>query len=130
MSKQGFVYILTNKHKTTLYTGVTNDLKRRIAEHKLHINKGFTDKYKTDNLVYFEICQDMTTAIHREKQIKKWHREWKEDLIKGFNPEWKDLSDDIGLDEEYMQSVKEYYEDMASAGEEPKSIGDCGSSPQ
>lgn len=130
MSKQGFVYILTNKHKTTLYTGVTNDLKRRIAEHKLHINKGFTDKYKTDNLVYFEICQDMTTAIYREKQIKKWHREWKEDLIKGFNPEWKDLSDDIGLDEEYMQSVKEYYEDLVSTGEEPKSIGDCGSNPQ
>lgn len=130
MSKQGFVYILTNKHKTTLYTGVTNDLKRRIAEHKLHINKGFTDKYKTDNLVYFEICQDMTTAIRREKQIKKWHREWKEDLIKGFNPEWKDLSDDIGLDEEYMQSVKEYYDDITSAGEEPKSLGDCGSNPQ
>ncbi len=130
MSKEGFVYILTNKHKTTLYTGVTNDLKRRVAEHKLHINKGFTDKYKTDNLVYFEICKDMTIAIHREKQIKKWHREWKEDLIKEFNPEWKDLSDDIGLDEEYMQSVKEYYEDMASTGEEPKSIGDCGLSPQ
>jgi putative endonuclease len=130
MSKQGFVYILTNKHKTTLYTGVTNDLKRRIAEHKLHINKGFTDKYKTDNLVYFEICQDMTTAIRREKQIKKWHREWKEDLIKGFNPEWKDLSDDIGLNEEYLQSVKEYYDDITSAGEEPKSLGDCGSNPQ
>ena len=130
MSKQGFVYILTNKHKTTLYTGVTNDLKRRVAEHKLHINKGFTDKYKTDNLVYFEICKDMTTAIHREKQIKKWHREWKEDLIKEFNPEWKDLSDDIGLDEEYLQSVKEYYEDMAFVGEESKDVGDCGSSPQ
>ncbi len=121
---------MTNKHKTTLYTGVTNDLKRRIAEHKLHINKGFTDKYKTDNLVYFEICQDMTTAIRREKQIKKWHREWKEDLIKGFNPEWKDLSDDIGLNEEYLQSVKEYYDDITSAGEEPKSLGDCGSNPQ
>ena len=118
---------MTNKHKTTLYTGVTNDLKRRVAEHKLHINKGFTDKYKTDNLVYFEICQDMTTAIHREKQIKKWHREWKEDLIKEFNPEWKDLSDDIGLDEEYMQSVKEYYEEIAFAGEESKGVGDCGS---
>ncbi len=72
----------------------------------------------------------MTIAIHREKQIKKWHREWKEDLIKEFNPEWKDLSDDIGVDEEYMQSVKEYYEELVSTGEEPKSIGDCGSSPQ
>ena len=130
MSKEGFVYILTNKHKTTLYTGVTNDLKRRLAEHKLHINQGFTDKYKTDYLVFFEICKDMATAIHREKQIKKWQREWKENLIKEFNPEWKDLSDDIGLDEEYMQSVKEYYEEIAFAGEEPKSKGDCGSSPQ
>ena len=130
MSKQGFVYILTNKHKTTLYIGVTNDLKRRVAEHKLHINKGFTDKYKTDNLVYFEICKDMTTAIHREKQIKKWHREWKENLIKEFNPEWKDLSDDIGLDGEYLQSVKEYYEDMGLFRESSQGVGDCGSSPQ
>ena len=113
-----------------MYTGVTNDLKRRVAEHKLHINKGFTDKYKTDNLVYFEICKDMTTAIHREKQIKKWHIEWKENLINEFNPEWKDLADDIGVDEEYMQSVKEYYEEMGSAGEVSKGVGDCGSSPQ
>ena len=115
MSKQGFVYILANKHNTTLYTGVTNDLPRRVAEHKLHINKGFTDHYNVEKLVYFEICKDMTTAIHREKQLKKWHREWKEELINDMNPEWKDLTDDIGVDEEYMQSVKEYYEDKDSA---------------
>jgi len=121
---------LTNKHKTTLYIGVTNDLKRRIAEHKLHINKGFTDKYKTDNLVYFEICKDMTTAIHREKQLKKWHREWKEELIKDFNPEWIDMSDEIGLDEKYLQSLKEHYEDMNSTKVSSKDVGDCGSSPQ
>jgi len=130
MLKQGFIYILTNKHKTTLYIGVTNDLKRRIAEHKLHINKGFTDKYKTDNLVYFEICKDMTTAIHREKQLKKWHREWKEELINEFNPEWMDMSNDIGLDEEYLQSLKEHYEDMNSNEVSSKDVGDCGSSPQ
>ena len=130
MLKQGFIYILTNKHKTTLYIGVTNDLKRRIAEHKLHINKGFTDKYKTDNLVYFEICKDMTTAIHREKQLKKWHREWKEELINEFNPEWKDMSDDIGLDEEYLQSLKEHYEDINSTEVSSEDLGDCGSSPQ
>ena len=130
MSKQGFVYILTNNNKTTLYIGVTNDLKRRIAEHKLHINKGFTDKYKTDNLVYFEICKDMTTAINREKQLKKWHREWKEELINEFNPEWKDLSDDIGLDVEYMNSVKEHYEDVTCVEKQSQGMGDCGSSPQ
>ena len=114
MSRQGFVYILSNKYNTTLYTGVTNDLMRRIAEHKLHINKSFTDRYNIENLVYFESCNDMTTAIHREKQIKKWHREWKEELINDMNPEWKDLAEDIGVDEEYMQSVREYYEDKDS----------------
>ena len=114
MSKQGFVYILSNKHNTTLDTGVTNDLMRRVAEHKLHVNNGFTDRYNIENLVYFEICNDMTTAIHREKQIKKWHREWKEELINDMNPEWKDLAEDIGVDEEYMQSVKVYYENRVS----------------
>ena len=90
MSLQGIVYILTNRNNTTLYTGVTRNLRRRVAEHKLHINKGF--------------------SIHREKQLKKWHREWKEKLISEFNPTWEDLSDSIGLNEEYIQSVKESYE--------------------
>jgi putative endonuclease len=121
MSKQGYVYILSNKHNTTLYTGVTNNLKRRIAEHKLHINRGFTYKYKVEKLVYFEICNEMTTAIYREKQLKKWHREWKEALINDFNPGWEDLSDSIGLDEEYIQSVKELYSENS---------GDRGSSPR
>ena len=121
MSKQGFVYILTNNNNTTLYIGVTNDLMRRVAEHKLHINKGFTSKYKTEKLVYYEIIKGFDIAIQREKQLKNWHREWKETLINEFNPEWKDLSDDIGVDEEYMQSVKEVYFETS---------GDCGSSPQ
>ena len=121
---------MANKHNTTLYTGVTNDLRRRVAEHKLHINKGFTDRYNVENLVYFEICKDMTTAIHREKQIKKWHREWKEELINDMNPEWKDLADDIGVNDEYLQSVIEYYEDRNPAEESSYSTGDCGSSPQ
>ena len=107
---QGIVYILTNKNKTTLYTGVTRNLQRRIAEHKLHINKGFSDRYNTENLVYYEIYDRLDVAIHREKQLKKWHRKWKEALINEFNPEWKDLSDDIGVDKEYIQSVKEAYE--------------------
>ena len=121
MSKQGYVYILTNNHNTTLYTGVTNDLIRRIVEHKLHINQGFTSKYKTEKLVYYEALEGFDKAIQREKQLKNWHREWKEALINDFNPEWNDLSEDIGVDEEYLQSVKEVYS---------KASGDCGSSPQ
>ena len=121
---------MANKHNTTLYTGVTNDLKRRVAEHKLHINKSFTDRYNAENLVYFETCNDITTAIHREKQLKKWHREWKEVLINEFNPEWKDLAEEIGLNEEYLQSVKEFYEDWTPAEVMSKGVGDCGSSPQ
>ena len=121
MAKQGFVYILSNKYNTTLYTGVTNNLKRRVAEHKLHINKGFTDKYNTEKLVYYEVLDGLDNAIHREKQLKKWHREWKEALINDFNPGWEDLSDSIGLDEEYIIAVK------AICSED---LGDCGSSPQ
>ena len=125
MSKQGFVYILTNNHNTTLYIGVTNDLMRRVAEHKLHINQGFTNKYKTEKLVYYEIIEGFDIAIQREKQLKNWHRAWKEALINDFNPEWKDLTEDIGVDEAYMQSVKEFYQNRDS-----EESGDCGSSPQ
>ena len=114
MSKEGFVYILTNNHNTTLYIGVTNDLIRRIAEHKLHINNGFTSKYKTEKLVYYEIIEGFDNAICREKQLKNWHREWKEALINDSNPGWEDLSDAIGLDEEYLQEVKAFYEERNS----------------
>ena len=98
---QGVVYILTNKFNNVLYTGVTRNLQRRLAEHKLHINKGFSCKYNTEKL-------DM--AIGREKRLKKWHRDWKEKLINDFNPEWKDLAEDIGVDGEYIQAVKDAYE--------------------
>ena len=130
MSKQGFIYILANKHNTTLYIGVTNDLKRRIAEHKLHINIGFTDKYNIEKLVYYEIHEHMHDAIQREKQLMNWRREWKEALINDLNPEWDDLSATIGLDDDFIQSVKEHYEDRNSAETISKGIGDCGSSPQ
>jgi len=110
MMLQGIVYILTNKNNTTLYTGVTRDLQRRIAEHKLHINAGFSNKYKTEKLVYYEVYDRLDAGIHREKQLKKWHRDWKEKLINDFNPEWKDLAEDIGVDEEYIQSVKDAYD--------------------
>ena len=112
MSKQGYVYLLANKRNTTLYLGVTNDLKRRVAEHKLHINSGFSDKYNTEKLVYFETHEQMYEAIRREKQMKKWRREWKNALINELNPEWNDLAETIGVNDEYIQSVKEHYDDM------------------
>ena len=102
---QGIVYILTNKHNTTLYTGVTRDLRRRVAEHKLHINQGFTAKYNIEKLVYYEVFDRLDDGVHREKQLKKWHRDWKERLINDFNPEWKDLAEAIGVDAEYIQAV-------------------------
>ena len=120
MPLQGIVYILTNKNKTTLYTGVTRDLQRRIAEHKLHINAGFSDRFNLEMLVYYEIYERLDTAIHREKQLKKWHKEWKEALINDFNPEWKDLTEDIGVDEEYIQSVKETYDTGVLVAGSPK----------
>ncbi len=85
------VYILTNKGRTVLYTGVTNDLRRRIREHKIKQGSAFTSRYNVNRLVYFEIGQDINQAIFREKQIKAGSRQDKLDLIERFNPEWKDL---------------------------------------
>ncbi len=123
MELQGVVYILTNKSNTVLYTGVTRNLQRRIAEHRLHLNQGFTKKYNTDKLVYYELFDRLDDAIHREKQLKKWHRDWKEKLINDFNPEWKDLTEDIGVDEDFIQAVKEAYEygiyEAGDPGSEP-----------
>ena len=120
MPFQGIVYILTNKNKTTLYTGVTRNLQRRIAEHKLHINAGFSDRYNLEMLVYYEIYEQLDAAISREKQLKKWCRDWKEALINDFNREWKDLTEDIGVDNEYIRSVKEAYETGTLVAGSPK----------
>jgi putative endonuclease len=90
---QYFVYIMTNKSKT-LYTGVTNNLQRRVYEHKEKIFKGFTAKYNITKLVYFEIFNDINSAIRPEKQIKGWLRKKKIDLIETTNPEWNDLSEE------------------------------------
>ena len=98
MEKQYFVYILVNENNTTLYIGVTNNLYRRILEHKSHQISGFTDKYNVNKLVYFESSQNVEDALNREKQLKNWHREWKFNLIKSTNPQFKDLSRDIGLE--------------------------------
>ena len=93
--KKGYVYILTNKTHTTLYIGVTSNLEKRIYEHKNHLIDGFSSKYNTEELVYYEISDDITTAIAREKQLKKWNRAWKERLINKVNPEWKDLLEEF-----------------------------------
>lgn len=121
MDLQGVVYILTNKSNTVLYTGVTRNLQRRIAEHRLHLNQGFTRKYNTDKLVYYELFGRLDDAIHREKQLKKWHRDWKEKIISDFNPEWRDLTEDIGVDEDFMKAVKEAYENGIYEAGDPES---------
>jgi putative endonuclease len=91
--KQFYVYILTNKHNTVLYTGVTSELENRIWQHKNKAFKGFTTKYNIDKLVYYEIHFDSYEAIAREKQIKAGSRQKKIQLIEKENPEWKDIAD-------------------------------------
>ena len=86
-----YVYILANKIGGTLYIGVTSDLIRRIAEHRLKSVKSFTKKYDVDRLVYFEQFDDVENAIRREKRLKKWNRAWKIRLIEELNPNWDDL---------------------------------------
>lgn len=95
--KQYYVYILTNKTNKVLYIGVTNDLERRIFEHRNKLVEGFTKKYNLNKLIYYEVTDDIRSAIEREKQLKNWHRDWKINLIEGFNPTWKDLCMDLGL---------------------------------
>ncbi len=89
--RQYAVYILTNPASTVLYTGVTNDLKRRTYEHRENVVDGFTKRYNVHRLVYYEICGDVTSAIAREKQIKAGSRKKKMALVDAFNPSWRDL---------------------------------------
>ncbi len=91
MNEQYYVYVMTNKHNTVLYTGVTNDLWRRVSEHKTKLLPGFTSRYNVSKLVYYEVFEDINAAIAREKQIKAGSRQKKVDLVKGMNPEWKEL---------------------------------------
>ena len=93
---RGYVYILANTAYGTLYVGVTSDLARRIWEHREHLVPGFTNRHRVTRLVWFECHDSIEAAIHREKQIKKWHRDWKVNLIQAINPEWRDLYDDLG----------------------------------
>ncbi|WP_411275237.1 GIY-YIG nuclease family protein [Daejeonella sp.] len=89
-----FVYMLTNKYNKVLYTGMTNDLSRRVFEHKNKSAKGFTAKYNCVKLVWFEGHTDADEALTRERLIKRWPREWKNRLVERENGEWRDLADD------------------------------------
>ena len=89
------VYILASKRNGTLYIGVTSNLWKRIWEHKKDLVEGFTKTYRVHTLVYFEMHENMTAAIMREKQLKKWNRAWKLQLIERHNPEWADLWQEI-----------------------------------
>jgi len=91
MMKTYYVYILSNYLRTTLYIGVTNDLLRRVSEHRDGIGSSFTYHYKLHSLIYYEEYQSIELAIAREKQLKRWKREWKLNLIRSVNPELKDL---------------------------------------
>ena len=86
-----FVYIVSNWNNNVIYIGVTNDLRRRISEHKNKAFKGFTQKYNTLKLIYYETYQDVNSAIQREKELKKWRREKKNELIAKENPEWEEI---------------------------------------
>ena len=95
MDKQPAVYVLASKRNGTLYIGVTSDLVKRAWEHKNGITGGFTKRYSVNRLVYYELLEDMNSAITREKQMKKWRRAWKIELIEKKNRDWRDLWPDI-----------------------------------
>ena len=93
--KQACVYILSNQTRSTLYIGVTSDLIKRIWEHKQDFVEGFSKTHKTHHLVYYALSEDMLAAITREKQLKKWNRTWKIELIESTNANWRDLYPDL-----------------------------------
>jgi len=103
-----YVYILTNEANTVFYTGVTNDIIRRIVEHKIKIHNGFSSKYNVTKLVYYEHFTDVHNAIEREKKLKKWNREWKWRLIRKVNSGFRDLIYDFATEKE----IAEFIEDM------------------
>lgn len=95
VTKNGYVYILTNKNNTTLYTGVTSELKKRIYEHREKLVEGFTKKFNLSKLVYYEVSESILTAIEREKQIKNFSRQKKMALVRTENSEWRDLYEEL-----------------------------------
>ncbi len=95
MSAEYYVYIMSNQYNTVLYTGVTNDLQRRVSEHKLGLGGKFASRYRVTKLVYYEVTSSIKSAINREKQIKGGSRKKKLDLINGLNPAWSDLAESM-----------------------------------
>ncbi len=93
--EDSYLYILASKRNGTLYIGATTDLVRRVFEHKHKFVKGFTNKYGVTSLVYYEAYSNIYDAMNREKQLKRWKRLWKPQLIEEFNPDWNDLYEDI-----------------------------------
>ncbi|HCO94802.1 MAG TPA: hypothetical protein DIU00_12765 [Phycisphaerales bacterium] len=93
--RQYYVYILASKRNGTLYIGVTNNLLKRVYEHRNNLVEGFTQKYDVHSLVYYEVYSDIVDVITREKRMKKWKRQWKIDLIEKSNPQWRDLYSDV-----------------------------------
>jgi len=114
-----YVYLLTSYDNSVFYVGVTNDLIRRVIEHKVHRNDGFTNQYGVNKLVYFETFSNVDDAIKREKQMKRYKRLWKLNLVNSINAEWNDLSGQIGVTKEMLESA------MQSLGQE----GDPGINP-
>ena len=102
-----YVYLLTTSNNLTFYVGVTNDLIRRMIEHKTHYVKGFTSEYNVNKLVYFETFTNVEDAIKREKQLKRYKRLWKFNLVNSKNAEWIDLSAQIGVTKEMIESAKQ-----------------------
>ena len=98
MDREPFVYIVASQFRGTLYIGVTSDLPRRIWEHRNEVRPGFTSRHHVHRLVYFEPFGDMDSAIAREKQLKRWHRQWKINLIEALNPPWDDLAVGLGFE--------------------------------
>lgn len=129
MSKAGYIYIMTNKNRTTLYIGVTNDLCRRIYEHKNHLIKNsFTDKYNIEYCIYYEEFPLFDLAIKREKELKKWNRKKKEILIIKKNPEWKELVTESGFVRErvsFSQQVDDFLKEFQVDDKFPRFAGNA-----
>ena len=123
MNHSGYIYIMTNKNRTTLYIGVTNDLCRRIYEHKNHLIKdSFTDKYNLEYCIYYEEFPYFDLAIKREKELKKWNRQKKENLINRKNSDWKELVTEHGFVREkvsFSQEVSAILNEVQQTGEIP-----------
>jgi putative endonuclease len=96
LTRSYFVYLLASRRNGTLYVGITGDLKRRVWEHRQDLVEGFTKKYGVKLLVWYEHTESIESAIVREKQIKKWNRDWKIQLIESANPDWRDIYDELG----------------------------------